>query len=357
MFILKNPALFPAIRRLSKPLTATLSKDGANGQADAVQGACPGEFIRRIAWPLALLAACPVMADQAMRLGGEVTAGYDSNPAQSHDGPELAFAQYAFDAARQTRLGESDLTVGVSGRYRDYEAANDNYRLTLHADWAHETAQGAGLVTLSVAGAAYRDALVPADERDEAALAVRYHHTLTARDTLGLIGEVRRLAYRNPSLPWAGRPGSGFDVQSSGRSARGRGVAVRRDDWLSGLELDATHHWSPTLSTLFSLVAARRDSPVPVDAYDRHGVGLLVRVEPMAAWRLEMGLGWSRTRYDQAPRQLERDDIQRTAGLALRRTLGPREIFCGVDWLDSDSTISERSFQQRVTQCGLAWSF
>lgn len=315
------------------------------------------ERIRSIGWSL-LIAVSPALADQTINFSGDVSAGYDSNPAQSDTGPGLAFAQYAFDAERQTRLVGADLIVGVSGWYRDYEADNEIYRLTLRTDWSHETAQGMGLLTVSFAGAVYRDTLVPADERNEAALAFRYDHTLTARDSLSLSGETRQLAYRHPSLPWSGRPGSDARRDGADRSGRGRGaVAVRRDDWLSGLGFDATHHWSPTLSTVFSLASARCDSPVPVDAYTRRGVGWLLRIEPANRWRLELGLGWSRTRYDKAPRQQPREDIQHTAGLALRHTLGQREWFCRLDWLDSDSNISERSFQQQVTACGFAWSF
>ncbi|MBK1717841.1 hypothetical protein CKO27_09340 [Thiocystis violacea] len=323
------------------------------------------EFARSTAGSLLLCWVGPALAEQPLSLGLEVTTGYDSNPAQSEAGMGLFFAQYAFDAARRMRLGGADLTFAASGWLRDYEAANDSHRLALRTDWSRATAQGAGLMTLSLAGAAYRDALVPADERDEAALTLRYDYILTARDTLGLMGETRRLAYRNASLPWSGRPGSsprdhpsGSSNSSSNSSGRGREVeAVRRDDWLSGLGIDVTHHWSPVLATVFSLAGARRDSPVSAEAYDRHGLGLVMRIEPAASWRLELGLGWSRTRYDQAPRQQEREDIQRTLGLAVRRNLGRSEWFCGLDWLDSDSSIAGRSFRQEVTECGLAWSF
>ncbi|AFL75787.1 hypothetical protein [Thiocystis violascens] len=164
--------------------------------------------MRTLACALCLFANGPVMADPALRLDGEIDVGYDSNPAQSDTGPALAFMRYAFDLARQTRLIGAALTVGASGWYRDNEADNDSSRLTLGADWSRTIAEGAGQLTLALAGSAYRDALVPADSRNEAALTLRYDHTLTARDTLGLTVESRRLAYRDASLPWSGRPGS-----------------------------------------------------------------------------------------------------------------------------------------------------
>ena len=318
--------------------------------------------MRPLACSLLLLTSGSSLAAPApssdTEIGGEISAGYDSNPAQSHDGPELAFARIAIAAARQMRLGGSELTVGASGWFRDNESDNDSSRLTLRTDWSRETAQGAGLLTLAVAGAAYRDALVPADERNEAALTLRYDHSLTARDTLGLLGETRRLAYINPALPWSGRPGSAPSGRASNRSEHGRApAALRRDDWLSSLGLDATHHWSPTLATVLTLAVARCDSTVSVEAYSRRGIELLMRVAPAPKWHLEFGLGWALNQYDQAPQQQEREDIQHAAELALRHTIGHSEWFCRLDWLDSNSTHAEQSFQQQVIGCGLARSF
>jgi len=33
-------------------------------------------------------------------------------------------------------LGGADVSLGASGFYTDYEAANDNYRFALNADWS-----------------------------------------------------------------------------------------------------------------------------------------------------------------------------------------------------------------------------
>ena len=302
-------------------------------------------------------------AEPAIEVSGDLGAGFDSNPAQSREGPELAFIRHALELSRQWSLAGSELALGVDGWYRDYEADNDSYRTNGTLDWGMATAQGAGRVAFSISGALYRDALVPADERDEAALGWRYRHLLSARDTLGLSAEVRRLAYRNPSFPWEGRPGS-VGRQGASKDSRDRrgAVATRRDDDLLGLVLDVTRHWSPSVSTQLSLAHARCDSSVGTQSYDRHGLAVLLRLEPVERWRLELGVGWSLSRYDQASRQREREDRQRSLGLAVRRGLdgrgpGARELYCSLDWLDSDSTIDERAFRQQVTQCGLAWSF
>lgn len=296
--------------------------------------------------------ACP----DATLLSGAVSLGYDSNPAESRDGPELAFARYSLDLSHRIPLQTSMLGLSVGGWYRDYEADNDSYRLTLRSDWSHDLWEGLGLLRLGLEGAAYRDALVPADERDEVAISVRLARILNARATVGLTAEARRLAYRNTSLPWAGRPGSGPAGQGSGRSeGAGRGLATRRDDDLYSASLEMSYDWSPDVSTRLSLTGARCDSPVPVQAYWRQGAGLALEVMPGADWRIGLGLTFSRTAYDRAPRHLERTDDQLGASLEVRRDLGAVEGFCALAWTNSDSTVESRSFRQWVSTCGLAW--
>ena len=331
---------------------------------------------------LLLLAGDPALANELrtgepLAIRSEVAFGYDSNPAQSREGPELAFARYGVEAARIWPLAGAEFGLAASGWYRDNEADNDSYRLTLTGDWTRATDSGAGLLKVSVAGTASRDRLVPADERDEAAVGIRYSRVLSARHTLGLNGELRRLAYRNASLPWAGRPGAsvgaGSGSKSGGGSDTGRNastdnrhrndtLAVRRDDDLFGVGLDLTRHWLPSLASVLSVAHARCASSVTAQTYDRDDLGLALRVTPADRWRLELGLGWSFTRYAEISRQDRREDERRSLTFAARRALpgsgpGEGEAFCGVEWLDSDSTRAERSFQQQVTQCGLSWSF
>jgi len=87
--------------------------------------------------PLALLAAGPILAAPLSgALEGDVSAGYDSNPAQSHEATGLAFARYVFTAEQPIGLGRADVSLGASGFYTDYEAANDNCRFALNADWS-----------------------------------------------------------------------------------------------------------------------------------------------------------------------------------------------------------------------------
>ncbi len=355
---------------------------GPRSRTTDAGGAAPpgGRSIRRARWsrllpPLWLIAGAVTAAPPLPEGSGEVSIGYDSNPAQSADGPGLAFVRLDLEATHPLMFGAAEVTLGAGGWYTDLEGPNDNARLAVDADWSRATAGGLGRLTLGANGALYRDDLVPADARNEAGLSARYTRTLGARDSAGVAAEVRWLDYLYPSLPWAGRPGSGpadpaaettgssghtgpgGRVQSSNTTQGQGGLARRRTDRVSGLSLDATHDWTPRLATVLTAAFVRCDSPIPVDAYERAGLGLLLRTEIGETWPLELGLGCSRTRYDRAPRQLERVDTEVTAGLAIRHRLGPAEASCGINWVHSDSTARGRSFDQQVTRCGLAWGF
>ncbi|WP_200153512.1 surface lipoprotein assembly modifier [Chromatium okenii] len=314
-----------------------------------------------------------VAADDTFYLNGEFSTGQDSNPAQTAKAHALNFADVILNAAQHLRLTSATVTVGLDGWYRDYAATDALSRLTLHTDWERELAHGAGLLTVALAAAAYRDSLVPPDERDELAATVRYDHTLTARTAVAVTGETRQLAYLHAAELWAGRPGS--EPRNASEMTRQRQPATapppppprsatnqQRTDWRNSVALDVSHHWSPTHASVLTLTAARNASPVISERYAQRGIGAEMRWEPLAQWALTFNLQWSQLRYDRAPRQQERTDEQHAVGVVVLRRLRWQSRdqgtwFCRVDWLDSASTRDEHSFQQQITSCGLGWTF
>ncbi|MBN2885241.1 MAG: hypothetical protein JXM75_00840 [Chromatiaceae bacterium] len=259
---------------------------------------------------------------------------------------------------------EQILSLGASGWYRDNESANDAYRLDLLGAWSRESASGRGLWQLDLSAGAYRDALVPADERDEVAIGLRYDHLLSARQTLGLSAELRRLDYRHVTGPWAGRPGSAPNPESARASdlkngARNQGQSARpREDRALTLGLDLTQYWSPDLSTQLALTYAANESSVRLEGYRRPGLTGLMRWDLSDLWRLEAGAGWLLSRYGANPREREREDRQLSLNLSVfhRLARSAAEWQCRLEWLDNDSTLADYSFQQWVTDCGLSWS-
>ncbi|PQJ96376.1 hypothetical protein, partial [Chromatium okenii] len=267
-----------------------------------------------------------IAATAPFDFSGKVSGGYDSNPAQTNVNQGFAFVHTDLDAAYHA---SDALTVGINGWNRDFTANNLMSRLTLYSDWAHDIAQGLGLLTVSLAAAAYRDRIVPADERDEMALMLRYDHILDARNNLSISGELRQLAYQQAALPWAGRPGSDprehemrernpikpLEIMQNGADASGR------TDWQTATRLDLTHYWSPTRSSVLTVSIDRCASPIATEAFMRHNIGGVLRWEPRPKWSLEFNFDWSRLRYDAAPQQHERIDLQRGLGIELRRRI------------------------------------
>lgn len=322
---------------------------------------------------LCLLTSTALDAASDLELEGSIALGFDSNPAQTTTGPDLAFARYAVVARRfWSASDEQVFSLGGRGWYRDYEAANDAYRLDLLGEWSRESASGLGLWQIDLSASAYRDALVTADERDEAAIGLRYAHLLSARYTLGLSAEVRRLDYLHTTLPWAGRPGSASNSRSGSGSSRAPSLgdtgrnhssqsAQQRDDTRLELSLDVTHHWSPVLSTRVALTHTENDSSIDLERYRRPGLSGSVRLELSEVWQLEAGVSGSLTRYTGTPSHREREDRRFGLSLAARHRLAKpagdgAECRCRIEWLDNDSTLADYSFQQWVTECGLSWS-
>jgi len=312
-----------------------------------------------------LLTSTDPSTANALQLEGSIALGFDANPAQTRTGPELAFARYAVEAWRSWSVSDGQtLSLSGGGWYRDNESANDAYRLDLMGEWSRETASGLGLWQLDLNAGAYRDALVSADERDEVAIGLHYGQLLSARQTLGLSAELRRLDYRHVTEPWAGRPGSTPNPESARASdlkngARNQGQSARpREDRALTLGLDLTQHWSPDLSTQLALTYAANESSVRLEGYRRPGLSGLLRLELSELWRLEAGAGWLLSRYDETPRDHEREDRQLSLSLSAVRRLArsAAEWRCRLEWLDNDSTLADYSFQQWVTECGLSWS-
>lgn len=317
--------------------------------------------MRLAAWALASAATFlqfPAATAQPLKVNASLGAGYDSNPGQQRESVGLAFARYSLDGNQRFALTDGDVTLGLNGWYRDLEGSQDSHRLAAQGIWTRILGDGPGSLTVGGTAAANRDRWVPDDNRDEAIAEIQYDIALSARDMLGISGEAGRLHYLDRSERCSGRRGldSGDDAGRHGETSSAA-VETSRDDWQAGLALDLTRYWNPDLSTMLSVAAIRHDSPLPVESYGRHAVSLVVRLERLLGWSLELGLGWSDARYDRAPMRQDREDVQWTTGLAARHAWGKHELSCDIRWLERDSTLPTRSYRQQVTQCGLSWSF
>ena len=156
---------------------------------------------------------------QAVDLTAELTAGYDSNPALIDPAEGSGFSAYAFRAGQPLALTEGlDLDLSVEGRYQDYWSVEDNYRVQADGALSVVLANGRFLPALVGEVAAYRDALIEADERNEAMVGFRADWVMSKRATLGFEQSCRWLSYMNWAMPFSGKGQGRQDIKGGKRA-------------------------------------------------------------------------------------------------------------------------------------------
>ena len=141
-------------------------------------------FLVGIGAVILLCLLLPVSRSEALDLLAELTAGYDSNPALSDPSDGSGFSVYGLGAMHMFVLPE-DLTLelSVEGRYQDYWSVEDNYRLQAGTALSYVMAEGRLLPALIGEVAVYRDALIEADDRNQAMVGIRADWILSNRLT------------------------------------------------------------------------------------------------------------------------------------------------------------------------------
>lgn len=315
-----------------------------------------GQHRRNIAvrrgWSVvAILVVSPLSA--VADLSGRLSLGYDTNPAQRRHAEALVFGGYQWSALRHFDLESTDLEIRFDGEYRDYQGANDNFLLGLRGDWSRALGDGGDRVVLSFEADLYRDHLVPADEREEAAAGLRYDGLLSARSEFALGAEWRWLGYRNASLPWAGRPGG----SNGGAGLRPGQRPVRRDDRLGTLSAEYRYFAGPASEAVFSAHYARLQSPVGQEAYRELGAGVGAAWQPSPGWGLELAADCYRRNYGQGRSRRQRDDDRFVLGASLKRILGDNELQLGFSQVRNESNVRSKTFDQWVAEFGIARTF
>jgi hypothetical protein len=313
---------------------------------------------RRIAG-LGVLAFCTgTWADNAPRVEASLDLGYDDNPAQRPHGEPLGFARYGVAVGREL-AGNDDLwSLEMLGHFQDYEGASDNHRLELALGWRRSLDQGKSALLLSLDGVLYRDRLVAADERDEAGMTVGFQRLVSAEVELKGSAEIRWLGYRNPSLPWGGRPG-GAAANGFG-SPKGPGMRpgpTPHDDHWRGVSGEVGYYPQPDMVLTLRAHYGRLNSSSAPEEYDQYGAGLFMVYRPAPDWTLELSLEGYDRRYDQNNFHLQRQDTYLSTGLRVQRDWEEMTFHLALTRTDNDSSIRQKSFQQTVTESGVAWYF
>lgn len=343
--------------------------------------------MRRHAWqssqshppgPSLLIAVClclfamPASAG-AVDLTAELASGYDSNPALTDPSEGSGFSLYAFRAGQPLSLTEAlGLDLSVEGRYQDYWSVGDNYRLQADGSFTVALADGRFLPAFVGEVAAYRDALIEADERDEAMVGIRADWILSKRATLGLEQTCRWLSYRNWAMPFSGKGQGGMNGER-GRSPfhpeteppkRRRSplqtLYPPRDNLLLSTTLDLDAFLLPSLTGRVFVEYGDLDASLDMESYREIMGGIALSWFPAPEWLVEMDAAWQRTDYHDVPETLthvrETNNV-RSAGIQISRFWRGFEFFGQAGWKSGDAPLGYASYNQVVIQCGLSFSF
>jgi hypothetical protein len=328
---------------------------------------------------------------EAMDLTAELTAGYDSNPSLIDPSEGSGFSVYALRAGQPFTLTDDlGLDLSVDGRYQDYWSVGDNYRIQADGSVTYILAHGRFLPALMGEVAAYRDALIEADERNEAMVGVRADWIISKRATLGFEQTCRWLSYRNWALPFSGkgqgrRDGKGGKREKGGghfaeglQAEKGRGLSQRGPDPSAGGKSPLDTLYPPRdnrlLSTTLNLeifllssltgrvYAAYGDLNASLDMESCRELqgGVALSWLPAAEWLVEVEAAWFRTDYHKVPLNMtcvrETNNVW-SAGIQISRFWRGFEFFGQAGWKSGDAPLDYESYTQTVIQCGLSYSF
>ncbi|EGV19133.1 hypothetical protein [Thiocapsa marina] len=297
---------------------------------------------------------------------GAIGTGYDSNPAQSSDGSGLFFADVALSIAGQMDRRMSGLDWRLDAWYQDYEGPDGIGRLAATGIWQTTLDRIPGALAVSTEAVLYRDEIIPADSRHELAVRGHFDRILTPRLDLMSFAELRWLDYLDPAYPWEGRPGPGRTGPSRAGTSGGAhsatpsewgGGVKHREDWLASLGVEGRWHLSADASGAMALSCARNSSSIVPDGYGACAADLSFTLMPAPRWQARIDAGWYRTDYERTRSGFRRQDTGSALGASLQWSAGPGEVLCELRWLENQSDLPIKSFQQTVTRCGLVWRF
>jgi len=331
-----------------------------------------------------------VPPSEAVDLLAELTAGYDSNPALSDPSDGSGFSVYGLGAMHSFVLSK-DLALHLSaeGRYQDYWSVGDNYRVQAGTELSYVLADGRFLPSLIGEVAAYRDALVEADERNEAMAGIAAGWILTKRLTLGFEQTFRWLSYLNWAKPFSGK-GQGRNVNNGGESGKGEkgSSAAARSQWagaatmsgqgkgkgnrelnqlypprdnrlmVTGIDLDI--FILPSLTGRVYGAYGDLNSSLDMESFREIQAGGALSWIPAEQWLVGIEATWYRTQYYSVPENITRVRLINyswSAGLQVSRFWGDVEFFGQAGWKSGDAPLDYQSYTQTVIQCGLSYSF
>lgn len=324
---------------------------------------------------------------KAINLSAELTAGYDSNPALSDPADSSGFFVYALGADHYFALSDDlSLDLSVGGRYQDYWSVGDNYRLQTDAALSYMMADGRFIPSLVGEVAAYRDRLIPADERNEGMVGINADWILSSRLTLGLEQSFRWLGYLNWAKPFSGKgqgrnpnserkkgqggahasdaPWVPCECKGKKRSRKGSGTLDTlyppRNNFLATTGANLHVFMTPTLTGRLYAAYGNLNASLDMESFREIQAGAAISWAPADQWLTVFEITGFRTYYDSVPENLtciRRTNYTWSGGVQVSRFWGDFEIFGQLGWKSGEAPLDYESYRQTVIQCGLSYSY
>ncbi len=345
-------------------------------------------MIHHSSWSASLMLIFWVLAaaqpSLAIDLTTELSAGYDSNPALGDPAESSGFSVYSAGLGHMFGWTEDlMLDISVEGRYQDYWALENNYRVQAGSTLTYTILSGRLLTSLTGEAVACRDHLIEADERNEVMVGLGAEWLLTRRLTIGFEQTCRFLSYLNWARPFSGK-GQGRGGNANGKGGKqpamhlvqtmmvptghGSGSGNRqlqqlyppRDNRFLSTTLDLDIFILPTVTGRIYANYGDLNASLDMESYWEFQTGLGIYWTPLAQWRLGFEAKGSRVRYDSVPENITRVRENNNIwflGLDVSRFWGDFELFGEMGWTSGEAPLDSVDYTQTVILCGISYIF
>ncbi len=313
---------------------------------------------------LAIVWLLPFSMANALEPSVEISAGYDSNPAEVSEAEGSGIVQYRAQLAQPVWKNEAGagLEFYLDTVYSQYLDFDDNYLLKAGTELSSALWRDRFRAGLFAEAASYRDDLVMEDEYNTLLVGGHLQWLADARLTLWLHETYSRVDYQNPvSLPGQRSYGLGMGKRK-GPGGRNQGaenewITYSQKDSIWSNELTATYATGPESQTDLSVLYRDVGSSSVFESYRE--VGGFFQWVWFASEHLEVYASgyWSRLEYDAAPGEVERSDDVYGFDLGGSLSLGSVKVFVQFDRETNDSPIVDEDYNKMVALCGVSYTY
>ncbi len=289
----------------------------------------------------------------ATDLSIELAGGHDDNVTRSPTPTSSMFSLYHTDLSRYF-FSDSPLIEGkgyVGAKYQDYFNVKDNYQIYTGASLAIPLAEGRFVPDFFYEGTIFRDMEQSADSMNEHCLGGRFEWLPYARLTVEIQQTWCWQDYRNK-----------VDVLADGeyknmKEEDSQHQTDLRDDYLYSTGFLFRYNFTPETDAELLFTHDRRSSSIAEESYIKNGVMFSLLWESLNIWYISGTVSWDKSVYNDVTDGIDRQDTAWNIGGGISRLVRQYELFFRVNWTHNNSSLSEESYTNMVTLCGVSRSF